>query len=55
MSYDAFMQKLGNNLGTTVGMYNNAYKEFKKIDKDISRITAGDSGIEPLELQKPEE
>src|SRR3989304_4606432 len=33
-SYDQFMKKLGANLGTTVNMYNSAYKEFAKIDKD---------------------
>ncbi|MDD5626385.1 MAG: DNA recombination protein RmuC, partial [Patescibacteria group bacterium] len=38
LSYEEYMKKLGNNLGTTVGMYNSAYKEFKKIDKDITKI-----------------
>ena len=36
-SYDEYMQKLGNNLGTTVGMYNKAYQEYGKIDKDAEQ------------------
>ncbi len=55
LSYESFMQKLGNNLGTTVNMYNSAYKEFKKIDKDVSKITEGESKVDPLELQRPEQ
>lgn len=53
-SYDSFMEKLGGNLGTTVGMYNQAYKEFKKIDKDILRITGEAVGVEPVVLDKPQ-
>ncbi len=54
-SYQTFMDKLGNNLGTTVNMYNSAAKEFKKIDKDIYKITAGEEGgkIEPLLIDRP--
>ncbi len=52
-SYDEYMQKLGNNLGTTVGMYNKAYKEYGKIDKDVMRITGGKSEIEIKEIEKP--
>lgn len=43
-SYDTYMTKLGNNLGTTVGMYNSAAREFKKIDKDVYKITDGEEG-----------
>lgn len=52
-SFDMYMQKLGNNLGTTVGMYNQAYKELGKIDKDVVRITEGERAIEPIQLDKP--
>ena len=52
-SYDDYLQKLGGHLGTTINTYNNAYKEFKKIDKDVARVTDGKSGIEPLVLDKP--
>lgn len=53
-SYEEYMKKLGNSLGTSINHYNTAYKELKKVDKDIVRITDGDSaGIEPLSLEKP--
>ena len=52
-SYDAYMQKLGNNLGTTVNMYNSAYKEFGKIEKDVLKVSGGEAKIEPMELDKP--
>lgn len=51
--YDEFMKKLGVNMTTTVNCYNNAYKEFKKIDKDVARITENDSQISPLAIEKP--
>ncbi|MFH1235426.1 MAG: DNA recombination protein RmuC [Parcubacteria group bacterium] len=54
-SYDAFMQKLGQHLGTTVNTYNTAYKEFKKVDKDVLRIAETGGDIEPIELEKPKE
>ena len=53
ISYETFMQKLGNSMGTTVSHYNNAYKEFKKIDKDVIKITEGQATAEPLILDKP--
>jgi DNA recombination protein RmuC len=52
-SYETFLQKLGKNLDTTVGMYNSAYKEFGKIDKDIYRITGESGEPEILQLDKP--
>ena len=55
LSYEEYLQKLGGHLGTTVNMYNSAYKEFRKIDKDIYKITEGDAGgkSEPLLIDKP--
>jgi DNA recombination protein RmuC len=53
IAYDEYFQKLGNSLSTTVNHYNAAYKELKKIDKDVIKITDGESGIEPLELERP--
>lgn len=55
LSYEEYLQKLGGHLGTTVNMYNSAYKEFKKIDKDIFKITDGDAGgkAEALLIDKP--
>ena len=51
--YDEYMQRLGKNLGTTVGAYNSAYREFGKIDKDVLKISGRAMEIEPLELEKP--
>jgi DNA recombination protein RmuC len=53
-TYDEFMRKLGNSLGTTVNAYNTAYKELGKIDKDVYRITESSADIEPLTLEKPQ-
>lgn len=53
LSYDDFMKKLGNSMSTSVSQYNQAYKEFKKIDKDVARIADGKSEIEILEIDKP--
>ncbi len=54
-AYEAFMQKLGNSLGLTVGHYNNAHKELKKIDKDVVKIADTSPSVEPLLLDKPRE
>jgi hypothetical protein len=48
------MRRLGVSMTTTVGHYNNAYKEFKKVDKDVMKITGGEPAIEPLMIEKPE-
>lgn len=55
ISYEDYLKKMGNHLGTTVNMFNSSYKEFKKIDKDVMKITAGESGgsIEALEVPRP--
>lgn len=52
--YEEYMQKLGNSLNTTVNHYNSSYKELKKIDKDVYKITDGanDMSIEPMLLDK---
>ncbi|MFA6908666.1 MAG: DNA recombination protein RmuC [Patescibacteria group bacterium] len=54
-SYDVYMQKLGQHLGTSVNTYNAAYKEFKKVDKDVMKIAEVGGDIEPMELEKPKE
>jgi len=51
--HEELMQKLGGSLGTSVNHFNNAHKEFKKIDKDIVKIAGTTSGVEPLLLDKP--
>ncbi len=55
-SYETYMVKLGNNLGTTVNMYNMANKEFAKIDKDVYKISEGEIKVmndEILQIDKP--
>ena len=53
-SYQEYQEKMGNALSTTVSHFNNSNKEFKKIDKDVVRITGVESDLEILELAKPE-
>jgi DNA recombination protein RmuC len=55
VTYDEQMQKLGKHLGTTVSAYNKSYKEFKKMDKDVVKISGGKSQIDPLMLDSPQE
>ncbi len=54
-AHENYMKKLGNSLGTTVNHYTDAYKELKKIDKDVYKITDGVSGgsIEVMSIDKP--
>ena len=53
--YDEYMSKLGNSLGTTVNHFNNAYKEFAKVDKDVVKIAADSSEprITPETVDRP--
>lgn len=53
MSYETYMKKLGTHLGTTVNMYDRAYKELDKIDKDVLKITGKAIEIEPMAIEKP--
>ncbi|MBU2082098.1 DNA recombination protein RmuC [Patescibacteria group bacterium] len=53
LSYDEYMKKLGNNLGTAVNAYNKASKEFGKVDKDVVKITGKTGEIEPLQIKGP--
>jgi DNA recombination protein RmuC len=55
LSYEDYMKKLGNNLGTSVNMYNKAYKEFGKIDKDVMKITGESMEVEVLEIDRPKD
>ena len=54
-AYDDYFKKLGKHLGTTVNTYNSASREFKKIDKDIYKLTEGTIGgeIELEEVDRP--
>ncbi len=53
LKYDNFLEKLGQNLGTVVNSYNTAYKEFKKIDKDVFKIADKGGKVQPLSFKKP--
>ena len=53
IAHNAYMIKLGNSLGTTVGHYNSTFKELGKIDRDIVKIADTKAGVEPILLDKP--
>ncbi len=53
-SYEEYHSKLGNSLSTVVNHFNNGSKEFKKIDKDIVRITGDSVGFETTLIDKPD-
>jgi len=54
-TYDLLMQKLGASLSTTVGHFNTAHKELKKVDKDVVKITGQVPVIEQtLTVEKPQ-
>ncbi|MFA7252775.1 MAG: DNA recombination protein RmuC [Candidatus Paceibacterota bacterium] len=53
-SFEEYQGKLGKSLETTVNHYNNSNKEFKKLDKDVVRITGKESDIDLLEVARPE-
>jgi len=54
-AYLTYHEKLGNSLSTVVNHYNVSNKEFKKIDKDITKLTSNRAsiGIETESLEKP--
>ncbi len=53
-AYEQYMRSLGSSLGTTVNHYNKAYKELKKVDKDVMRTIGGTSAMDPLAIPPPE-
>ena len=54
-SYEEVHQKLGKSIETTVNHFNKSNHEFRKIDKDVMRITGDTIEIETLTLEKPQE
>lgn len=53
-TYAQYMLKLGNQLGTVVNTYNSASGEFKKIDKDVLKITGAERELlESGTVEKP--
>ncbi len=53
ISYNEYLKKLGNNLSTTVNMYNQASREVVKINKDANKITEGELEIESEAVERP--
>lgn len=52
--YNEHMKKMGSHLGVTVSTFNRASTEFKKIDKDVVKITGNDSKLKtPKEIDQP--
>ena len=54
-SFEEYHGKLGNALGIAVNHYNASGKEFKKLDKDVMRISKEAPGLEALTLERPSE
>jgi DNA anti-recombination protein RmuC len=52
--YEEYHEKLGSSLGTVVNHFNNSSKEFKKIDKDVMRITGSSIHFEQTQIDKPD-
>ncbi|MEY4440633.1 MAG: hypothetical protein RLY49_259 [Candidatus Parcubacteria bacterium] len=51
-SYEDYHNKIGKNLGTVVNQYNLSNKEFKKIDKDILKITESSADLDPVLIEE---
>lgn len=54
-AYEEYHRKMGTNLSTVVNQYNLSSKEFKKIDKDVTKISGEAIEIEVLAIDKPSE
>ena len=52
-AYEGYMAGLGKALGTTVNQFNFAYKELKKVDKDVLRVTGSSAGFDVQSIDKP--
>lgn len=52
--YETYHNKLGNSLETVVNHFNASSKEFKKVDKDVVRITGVSQAFEVPVLDKPD-
>ncbi len=53
-SYNDYHDKLGGALGTVVNHYNNSSREFKKLDKDVLRISGSGIEIDTALIEGPE-
>jgi DNA recombination protein RmuC len=52
-AYEEYHSKLGNSLSTVVSHYVSSGKEFKKVDKDILRITGEAIDVDLIAIEKP--
>ncbi len=52
-TYEEHHTSLGNALSTAVNKYMSSGKEFKKIDKDVYKITGASAGLETPLIEKP--
>jgi DNA recombination protein RmuC len=52
-SYKLHHERIGNQLGTVVNTYNQSNKEFKKIDKDVLKVSGKGGNLELEDLEKP--
>ena len=52
--YEDYHARLGTSLSTVVNHYNSSSKEFKKIDKDVMRISGSSIDFETVLIDKPE-
>jgi DNA recombination protein RmuC len=52
--YEDYHNKLGNSLETVVNHFNASGREFKKVDKDVVRITGASVGVEIPLIEKPD-
>ncbi|MCD4760583.1 DNA recombination protein RmuC [bacterium] len=53
LAYAEYQKKLGNQLSTVANTYNFSNKEFKKIDKDILKISGKGGDLELEDVDKP--
>lgn len=53
LNYEAYIEKIGSQLGTVVNTYNTSTNEFKKINKDIVKITGAGEVNELPVIAKP--
>jgi DNA recombination protein RmuC len=52
-AYQSYHEKVGSQLGTVVNTFNTSNKEFKKIDKDVLKITGKGNDVELEDVAKP--
>lgn len=53
--FDDLLSKMGKSLSTTVNHYNNSYKELSKIDKDVVKISGGNSEVDVAIVDRPQQ